>query len=326
MDQNIRQNHWKIAMLPRLQIDTLVATFLLKYFGEEKFPGIGNAEYIFLIDIPPDKAREDFEKEGYIFLDMGGGIFDHHTAKTEGREKCLSQLVAEYLGIHNNRALKNMLDYAWRDDTKGKGTISNDPIDRAFGLSGLINNMNRMLPDDQESVLRAIMPLLLAHYLEEKKRAEDFPAEYKMKLENGQLTIATIPTARGEVKIVSIETDEIGMAGFLRARKEVQADIVIQKTSSGHINIVTQQKRMFDLSEIAARIRKNELAAKGDARAVDEAELRLPGKMTGIEEWYFDARAKTIQNGGIRPQWTNPTRLSLAAIGQIIKEGAAIKL
>ncbi len=322
----MNSHRWKIVMLPRLQVDAVVACFFLKYFGERRFPGIKDAEYLFWVDLPPGKNAADLEKEEYVLLDMGGGAFDHHKTQNEVREKCVSEMMAEYLGVAQDPAVRKLLQYARRDDIEGRGTLSRDPIDRAFGLSGLLNNLNRMLPDEEESVLGAVMPLLLAHYLEEKKRTEELPAEYQKKRDEGKAIEAVIQSARGPVKMVTIETDEVGMAGYLRAKKEIGADIVVQKMSSGHVNIVTQQKKSFDLSEVVRLLREGELKAKDGTIAVAGKELTSPGRVQGIEEWYFDTRAKTIQNGGIRPQWTTPTRLSLAAIGDIVKQGAAIKL
>jgi hypothetical protein len=325
-DQTTQENQWKIVLLPRLQVDILVACFLLQEFGEEKFPGIKNAEYIFWIDIPNDADVQKLEEEGHIFLDMGAGKFDHHTTQGEKHEKCVSEMVAEHLNIHNKKSVRKLLEYARRDDIEGKGIISKDPIDRAFGLSGLVNNLNRMLPDDQDSVLRIVMPLFIAHHLEEKKRTEDFPAEYEQKLQDGRLTRFLIQTKRGLVNVITIETDEIGMAGYLRARAEINADIVVQKMSSGHVNIITQQKRMFDLSEIARALRTQEIKEKGTSIAGIEDQLGNAGRVEGVEEWYLDTRARTIQNGGIRPQWTTPTRLSLAAIHAAIKEASVINI
>jgi len=325
--QNNPKTTWKIVTLPRLQVDAIVSCFLLKYFGDEHFPGIkDNVEYHFLVNVPEGKDPIEMEKQGHILLDMGGGKFDHHKDQDGVHDKCVSQLVAEYLGVQSDRPLKKLIDYAWRDDIKGKGTISEDPIDRAFGLSGLINNLNRMLPDDQEMVLNTVMPLLLAHYLEEKKRAEDLPAEYKKQMDGGKVKITMVQGPRGSVKMVLIETDEIAMAGFLRARREINADIVVQKMSSGHVNVVTQQKRMFDLSNIARLLRKKELQVKGEKSTLSDEELGAAGRVNGVDEWFFDTRARTIQNGGIRPQGTVPTRLSLLEIENVIKEAAATKL
>jgi hypothetical protein len=316
---------WKIVMLPRVQMDTVVSCFLLTYFGEDKFPGIANAEYLFLIDVPQGKKREDLEKEGYIFMDMGGGIFDHHITPDGAPVKCVSEIIAEYLGVQKNRALKKLLDYAHRDDIQGKGTLSEDMLDRAFGLSGLLNNLNRTLPDDQEAVVRTLMPLLLAHYLEEKKRTEDFPKEYAEKIASGKITKILADSPSGSVRIIMIETDEIGMAGYLRAKQDIRADVVVQKMSSGHVNIITQQKKNLDLSGIVRLLRKAELRAKGSDAAISEKDLTLAGRIDGVEEWFFDTRAKTIQNGGVRPQGTTPTRLSLSTIGSIIREGLVRK-
>ena len=83
---------------------------------------------------------------------------------------------------------------------------------------------------------------------------------------------------------------------------------------------------MLDLSQIIAFLRMAEAKEKGIALSVDAKDLGVAGRIDGIDEWYFDTRARTIQNGGVRPQWTNPTRLSLVTIGEIIKQAAVLKL
>jgi hypothetical protein len=324
MEQSSNKIKWKIVTLPRIQIDALIACFLLVYFGEEHFPGIKDAEYLFWINIPEGKTATELEKEGYILLDMGGGMFDHHANQDGKREKCMSQMVAEHLGIHKSQSIRKLLDYARRDDLLGKGTISNDPIDRAFGLSGLVSNMNRALPDDQELIIKTVMPLFIAHHMEEKKRSEDLPREYEEKIKAGKAHEVVLKTTRGPIRMVMIETNEIAMAGYLRAQRSV--DLVVQKMSSGHVNIITQQKRLFDLSQVAKFLRMAEAEEKGNAVAIAEVDLMNAGRVDGVEEWYLDTRARTIQNGGVRPQWTNPTRLSLMTIGEIIKQAAAIKI
>ena len=74
--------------------------------------------------------------------------------------------------------------YAERDDKHGLGTISNDMLDKAFGLSGLISSMNRNVDDHQE-VVRIILPLLDSHIAEEIKRTEELPREFEQKLKDG---------------------------------------------------------------------------------------------------------------------------------------------
>ncbi len=94
MNEKSNRKIWKIGLLPRLQIDSIVASFLLKKFGEERFPGIKDAEYRFLISIPKNKDINELEKDGYVFIDMGGGLFDHHDKHEEGKDVCASYLVA----------------------------------------------------------------------------------------------------------------------------------------------------------------------------------------------------------------------------------------
>ncbi|MDE2018722.1 MAG: hypothetical protein KGJ13_00015 [Patescibacteria group bacterium] len=317
---------WKIVLLPRLQMDAIVSCFFLKYFGVEKFPGIEYAEYLFWNSIPEGKDAEVLEEEGYILIDLGGGRFDHHGSIGSANEKCVSELVAEYLGIENDKALKKILAFIRRDDLTGRGIISEDPLDRAFGLPGLVTSLSRMLPDDQEAVLRMVMPFFLAHYYEQKKRTEDFPEEYETKLKNGQARRSRIPSMRGPINLVVIETDEIGMAGFLRNYPKINAHIVIQKAISGHVNIITRRGNDIDLSEIARLLRKAELRTKDNPPFITEADLSKPGKIPGVEEWFFDNKAITLQNGGVRPQGVPATSLSLDEIEKIVKEAVLIKL
>jgi len=50
------------------------------------------------------------------------------------------------LGVSDDKALSKILIYGERDDKFGLGTISTDPIDKAFGLSGLTVALNKALP------------------------------------------------------------------------------------------------------------------------------------------------------------------------------------
>jgi hypothetical protein len=306
-----------------LQPDTVCALVLLKKFGEKKYPGISMAKVEFVTELPKGKNAEILEHEGILCLDLGGGRFDHHKQARVLERFSVCDLVARDLGIVTDPSLEKILTYARRDDLEGKGTISRDTIDRAFGLSALIQNLNRHYLGHPEKVLETIAPLLLAHLKEEQKRAYEYPAEYRKKWDEGKIDAFVVEQVRDrQIRCVLIESDVTGMAGFLRAHPEIRADIVAQRLSSGHINVITRQERRLDLREVVAVIRVEELKAKKfPFDRVDWRGLYNKGKMREATEWYYDTAANTIQNGGMLAEITRPTNLTLQEIKRALKIG-----
>ena len=54
-----------------------------------------------------------------------------------------------------------------------KGTLSTDPLDRTFGLTGVAMMMNRVYADDPRAVLEFLVSVFEAHVYDEIRR----PAE-----------------------------------------------------------------------------------------------------------------------------------------------------
>lgn len=309
-----------IAIFPKIQPDTAIAVFLLYEFGEKHFSGISKANLKFWTALPEGKTAGQLESEGILPIDLGGGTFDHHHGE-HGRNKTDSAatLIAKYLGIADKPELKKLLAYAKRDDLEGKGTISQDPLDRAFGLSGLITTMSRVHQDHPEMVLGAVLPMIRAHYVEEYKRQVEMPAEWKELKESDQAREEHWNTREGRLRVAIYESDNISLAGFLRAY--FQVDLVIQRFKSGHTNIVTNQKKRLDLRPVIRELRKAE-AARGQIllAGLEVTGLEAPGRLEQVPHWFYDTAANTLQNGGIAPQDTHPTHLLMEEIAKIVKD------
>lgn len=313
--------HTIICYYP-LQPDTICALVLLKKFGEKKYPGVSEAKVEFMTELPKGKNAEIYEQKGVLCLDLGGGRFDHHRQARVLERFSVSDLVARDLKIQNDPSLEKILTYARRDDLEGKGIISKDTIDRAFGLSALVANLNRHYLGYPEKVLETVAPLLLAHLKEEQKRAFEYPEEYRRKWDEGKIDAFVVEQVGRQIRCILIESDVIGMVGFLRAHPEIRADVVAQRFGSGHINIITRQERHLDLREVAAVIRVEELKAKKfPFDRVNWKELYNKGKMKEVPEWYYDTAANTIQNGGMLSEITRPTKLILPDIKRALKIG-----
>lgn len=311
----IPQRVHTIAMFPKIQPDTLTALYILRTFGEPSFPGIRQAKLVFWTTIPNHENPQKLENEGYLLIDLGG-MFDHHTTNIEAGEKkeCLSTIVAKALKVDTFPSIKKLLAWAKRDDLEGKGTISTDQLDRAFGLPGIIMNLNRLPQYSPLQIVSMILPLIDAHVREEYRRSIELPRTWKQLLENHQAGMFTI--SNGTKKGAFVITNDIAMAGFIRNRED--AKIVITRSQTGHTNIITKQDSGLDLRPLIKKIRLEEASQKH--QAIQDQYLELAGRANGAEEWYFDTAANTLQNGGAHPEGINPTTLSFERIIDLVKE------
>lgn len=305
-----------ILLPARPQPDTIVAMFFLKTFGKEQYPGIENAEVLVRPTPPEGSTEPSLLSEGILPIDIVGGRFDHHK-----QGQTASRLVAKDLGIEQSPALAKLLAYAERDDKYGKGTVSQDPLDKAFGLSGLISALNKTIPNNPKEVVDYILPLLTAHYLEEKKRAEDLPKEFQEKLSSGKAKVLGGRHKKNKVKIISIESDEPSMPGWLRSSAGQRADVVIQRMSSGNTNILTRQLKKIDLRHVTSLVRAEELRLSKKSDRVAPALLSQPGRTKGLQEWYYDRATNSLLNGGVHPGGTPPTKIPLDSITEFVLKG-----
>lgn len=311
-------------MFPRIQVDTAIAYFLLRQYGEEKFPGIKTAPLEFWSELPEGSTTEELEDAGYILIDLGASRFDHHNLGPDNKTISASHLVAEYLGVEDRAEIHKLLEFARRDDLEGKGTLSVDGIDRAFGFPGLLMSLNKSLSENPKRILEIVLPFLQAHYLEEYRRHELLPAEYGQLLKEGKIKEFNATHFSQQLKVIYIESDNGSMAGYLRSRA-IGAGLVIQRSSTGHVNFISNQIKNLKLHKLARQIKLQEADKHDLLLMVDSMEeLEKPGRTEGLPHWYYDVRANTLQNGGMNPKDIPPTKLSYEEIAQAVKTGLNI--
>lgn len=295
--------------------DTIAAIFLLKKFGEKKYPGVKEAVIKIKSEIPRGENEKSLAKRGILLLDLGGGKFDHHAAKNQ----TLSDLVADDLKIKDDPALNKLLQYSRRDDIFGKGIVSSDPLDRAFGLSALIANLNKSLVGKPNRVVETILPILIAHYEEEERRAKLLPIEAKEKIKSGDAFALGLKTAGKNLKIILIKSDNPSMAGYLKSQIGGKFDIVVQRLSGGHTNILTRPTKRVDLRGLIAAIRLKEAELSGADHEINANELTKYGRLNEAPQWYYDPATNSLLNGGLNPQGTEPTRIKWEDFPNVLK-------
>lgn len=296
----------KIVLPTRPQIDTAIALFILKNLGEEKFPGIKNADFELWPVLPPGETAASLESKGVVLVDVGGGKFDHHAAK---EKTTASALIADYLGLKADPALAKLLAFAERDDFYGKGIVSADPLDRAFGLPGLMASLNRSHVNDPINVFNIVLPLIAAHYEEESRRTKELPLELEAKTKAGEVETFSMKQGDKNLHVIIIASDNPSMPGYLRSQIGGRYDIVVQRRATGHVNILTRPTKRPDISDLAALIRMEEVLKLGMDLDLNEKELKSPGRLEAVPNWYYDPATNSIQNGGVNPKDILPTRI-----------------
>ncbi len=146
----------KTLILPtKIMPDAACAVYLLRAHGMKLFPGAAEAELVFANDLPDGKTPDQLSDEGVLVV--------------ERRGESASLTIAKRLGIAERPELKKLLAYAKRDSEK-KGTLSTDPLDRTFGLTGIAMMMNRVYPEDPRAVLEFLVSVFEAQVFDESRR------------------------------------------------------------------------------------------------------------------------------------------------------------
>lgn len=299
----------RIIIPTRLQVDTLIAIFLLKKFGGEKFLEVEKA----ILEIKPDPQDE----KGAILLDVKNSVFDHHYLQ---EKTTASKLVCEYFGIVNNPSIQKLLTIAERDDFFGKGIISTDQIDKTFGLPGLLTAANKSGWEVNE-ISKVFLKVLEAHYLEEQKRNEKLPQIFGELLKSGKAKEFKLKQNKKNLRVAILEEDDYSISGYLRSINGGRYDVVVQWNSAGYLNITTRPTKRVDLSGLASILRKSELLIKGQKLDLPESDFKKDGTLSLVPEWYYDRATNSLLNGGINPNGIAPTIIPKNKIENLVVLG-----
>jgi len=310
------ENAWTILIPTRPQPDTIVAAFLLKTFGGDRFSGIENIR----IEVNPDAPTDSFDAliaKKTIPLDVGGGPLDHH-----GKDRCTSELVADFLKVKDSPTLAKLLAYAKRDDAQGKGTTSNDPIDRAFGLSGLIASLNKQYPGGAQKIVEIVLPLLEAHYHASHEHHVELPAAVEEKKRSGDYTEAFANQGNMRLKIAFVVSDKPAMVTYLRSYQGPRADVVVQKNEGrNRVCVVTRQERRVNLAAVAALIRLREAELRAVPLPENSAYWAQDGKVRELPMWYVDPATNSILNVGAPDA---DTRIPWEELQRLVRQGLEV--
>lgn len=252
---------------------------------------------------------EKYAKNKMILVGIGGGDFDEHPMAGQERKNgdCAMSLVAKALGVEKDPALEKILKFITNNDLKG----SSHPFDLASLLSARYQCSCNGAP---EKVIRATINDLETFYELQRRFFACAKADFEKKA-----TIDVVKNGDRELKIVSIDSDDPQISKFARSSHGCDAAVVIQKKTSGHIQIFTNKRHGVMLFDMAQMIRVAEQKAKGAILVRDWKTLSSEGAIEGVPEWYFHREGQMLLNGSLTNTDVAPTHLSVKRIRSFVQ-------
>lgn len=247
------------------KLDLLVGIWLLKNFGEEKFPGIKTAT----ITVSSTCNKPEFELvSGRLLLGFGGGMFDNH-----GTTKKVTELVFDVIKP-SQKGLSALI----------RGMINEDA--RLQLLSEQVRDLNRYWAGSVkvEKLYALIDPFLRVIVMRQAEYAEAriFALSGKVGWSEGN-----------GVKFVIARTDN---PQFQCAARNLGAKIIVQRNECGKTQVFGSPD--LDMANLTVRIRRAEISI-GKIRAsrfLNEKILAEPS-VEEVPQWYYDVVGNNLFNG-----------------------------
>jgi len=278
-----------------IHFEEIVAFILIEEFGDEKF-------------------LQQYARKGVISVGVGGGPLDEHPKAGSKRKEgeCGATLVAKALEIDDDPGIKEILKLALNSDLKG----NNQPGD----ISSLANLMSRQSPKDPEKVIKWVEKAIRAKYKEQLHfhtvTREEFSHAVKVEF---------VKSGAGVVKMAVIISDDEQASKFARSTEGPGAAIVIQRKTSGNVQIYTAKKFGINLDDVARMINLTEQQVGGRILSTDWKTLSAEGTIPG-GRWHYFPQGGMILNGSLTYPDVPATKIPLEQIERIIRIGVNPKL
>jgi hypothetical protein len=312
----------EIVTHERPHLDEIVAIWLLRRFGETRFPGVSRARVSYATVVRGGPDAMESEARGILMLGIGGGRFDEHPTLDQERktEECCATLVAREVGVLDDPSLQKILKFVKSRDLEGNST--------PFDLSYMVKLLYRHFPDNPEKVIEWTLVGIEAKYEEQ----QDFFTVARQEFE-GKARVDEILVGTRKVRIATVESDSESVSKYARSEFGGHAGIVIQKRAAGNVSILVNKQMGLDMRDVVRMIRLAERQAKNRGPEGKEAKERVSdeecemlaaeGVVRGAEEWFFHERGQMLLNGSLTATGVPPTRLTLDQVREIVSVGIA---
>ncbi|MCX6806592.1 MAG: hypothetical protein NT135_00495 [Candidatus Berkelbacteria bacterium] len=245
--------------------DNLGALWAGYNFGSLALPGFDEAPIDWYSSEYKVQSAEAWEKQGVVLFDCGGGRFDHAPHGTV--PFCSLDTILEFCGVNRNPELQEMVQDIRDGDLRGTRTT------RAHFAHFLYIQHK----SDSRKLVRAAFGYLNSWYTREIDLFYIVAKEFQDK--------AMIHTF-GDTKIAVIETDVRRVAGYALSKFGGAVDVVIQRQSDGHCQVLANQGKGVNLANAIGVLRYWNMAAEGIEVTCSPEELTCPGSFE-LAPWYM---------------------------------------
>lgn len=334
--------------------DEWLAIWFLRKFGEGKFPGIKDAKVMHTTtgEKPLGLDAAQCEKAGALCIGINHSDFDDHKPGNEGESA--ATLVATYLDIVDDPALKPFIMFVIANDANGKG----QPGDLAnliyplykerehsfinkwvfFALEVIYKHCQELIQNGKPlpNYKKLFTRLFIKKVMDEQRWSSNVIKEWdrvaitvldgKTKQYN-EAKEEFVKNARvheiGEnglvCKVAGIESDNPEMSHYCRAREGANCAAWVIRQTSGNTQVFMDKSRIqLDLGPVVARLRAREMGLESNLSPDTLESLGVVGKPNDKDKWYLHHSKLFILNGSKSNTKVPPTSLSLGEIMQAL--------
>lgn len=291
-----------------------------------------------------DEFVQKYARHGVIRVGVMFDVFDeHHVPGSEEKtEECAATLVAKVLGVYDNPELWRTLKYVKQIDIEGKdhpdavGTLIKKAHEANRNRTARVINWAqtafraKIAEEKSSGDFRSgkIGALLLEQYPEEPQIAQHWEQtlceclefqrqvfEQALKeLEGADKREISGPSSGRKLKLIIVQSDnnEISKA----ARSAYEADIVVQRRTTGNVHIFTDRRANLKLFTLARMLRLEEQKALGNVVETNWRRLSDEG-MCPSGVWYFHHNGQFLLNGSLTAQNVPPTALTMEQVVEL---------
>lgn len=312
-------NFHTIVTHRRPHLDEIIGIWLLKKFGGKEFPGIKDAAIDFTDAgdrTPNGKSWREWHDQGYVLVGIGGGRFDEHANQVKDKKEghCAASLIAKALEVEEMPEIQPIVKMATQNDLNGAKSI--------FDIGYIINLLHAQF-DDTENIIRWVNVALDAIYQNQAEFWSKSREEFERSAQIEEIVWRKEDGTEGRrFNFVTLESDDEQVTKFARSRHGANAGIVLQKKSSGHVQIHTSPKLGLKLYDLAKIVRVEEQERNGNRVIItDPLKLSSDGTLREVPQWFFHEGMQKLMNGSLTAELVPPTKIPLARLRELVRIG-----
>lgn len=317
----------RIILHMKPDLDAIAAYWLASRFPQA-FPGIETApiEFWSAGKPPPDgRTWEEHEAEGTICFDVAQGRFDHHP---HGKclTKCATDLVADFLGLSEERTLEQILGFIRMHDLEGPKALTialrqlgvpNDIVEMAdllqsFSFYSVVDSLRKRHHRNEQRLIGEVCTILDFEYQYQVYFWTVVGPEFLEKA-----TIHRIDNGTRVFKVAVIESRVSQVGSFSRTREGGFCAVCIHRDPKTGHTFISGHLSSGQFAEIGKIQRVWDMQKSGIETEYDLDDLLL-SEFPLNKVWYLPENIRgevyIVMNGGEKATEVEVSRLSLDEI------------